>query len=247
MKKSAFILAASMIVASTFSFASADPQEMAVLAKLKKKYPKTQFQSLSSSPLPGIYEVVMGRNIAYVDETGRYFLFGHLFDMQTQTDLTEGKQPINQVAKTDFSTLPFENAITIKKGDGSRKMAVFSDPDCPYCKQLEQNLKALDNVTIYVFLFPLEQLHPDAKAKAIGVWCAANKAQAWYDLMLKGVTKSGSCENPIDANIQLAQRLGINGTPTIILEDGTLNSGAASAERFEQLFKQIEARKETGK
>lgn len=247
MKKSTLILAVSMFAASALSYASADPQEMAVLAKLKQKYPSTQFKSIGGSPLPGIYEVVMGRNVAYVDETGRYFLFGHLFDMQTQTDLTEGKQPIKQVAKTDFSKLPFENAITIKKGDGSRKLAVFSDPDCPYCKQLEQNLKALDNVTIYLFMFPLEQLHPAAKAKAIGVWCADNKEQAWNELMLNGSSRSGTCANPIEANIKLAQELGINGTPTMILEDGTLNSGAASAERIEQLFQQIKAAKGAAK
>ncbi len=213
-------------------------KETAVMATLKQKYPSTVFKSVTTTTLPGIYEVVMGKNVAYVEESGRYFLFGHLFDMQTQTDLTEGKIMTEQVAKTAFKDLPFKDAITIVRGNGSRKMAIFSDPDCSYCKQLENNIANLTNVTIYLFLFPLEQLHPEAKAKAIGVWCAADRAKAWEGLMRRNEVSKGVCDNPVDRNVALAESMGINGTPTVILSDGSIIPGAPSEAKLEQMLNQ---------
>ncbi len=231
-------LLATVLFAGT-AFAAGDAlKETAVLANLKQKYPSTVIKSVTATNLPGIYEVVMGKNVAYVEESGRYFLFGHLFDMQTQTDLTEGKIMAEQVAKMDFKSLPLKDAITIVRGDGSRKVAIFSDPDCPYCKQLENNIANLTNVTIYLFMFPIEQLHPQAKAKAVSVWCSADKAKAWDGLMRRNETPTGSCENPIDRNVALAESLGINGTPTVILPDGSIIPGAPSAAKLEQMLNQ---------
>jgi thiol:disulfide interchange protein DsbC len=222
------------------SFAQDVLSEAAMLSKLKQKYQNTTFKSVTATPLPGVYEVVMGKNVAYVEETGRYFVFGHLFDMQTQTDMTEGKiASVATANRIDFSKLPLADAVVSVKGDGSRKIAVFSDPDCPYCKQLENNLTTLNNVTIYTFLFPLEQLHPQAKAKSIGVWCAADRAKALSDLMLRNITTSGNCDNPIERNIALAQQMGVNGTPTIILTDGTIMPGAPAASKLEQMLQGV--------
>ena len=219
------------------AFAAGDTlKETAVLATLKQKYPSTVIKSVASTNLPGIYEVVMGKNVAYVEESGRYFLFGHLFDMQTQTDMTEGKIMAEQVQKADFNKLPLHDAVKIVRGDGSRRLAIFSDPDCPYCKQLENNIANLTNVTIYLFLFPLEQLHPQAKGKAVGVWCAADKAKAWDGLMRRNEVVSGNCDNPIDRNVALAESMGINGTPTVILPDGSVIPGAPSAAKLEQML-----------
>lgn len=235
-------LITSLLVAAFFSgaaFAAGDQlKEMAVLANLKQKYPSTVIKSVTETNLPGIYEVIMGKNIAYVEESGRYFLFGHLFDMQTQTDLSEGKVVAEQAAKMDFKGLPLKDAITIVRGDGSRKVAIFSDPDCPYCKQLENNMVNLTNVTIYLFMFPIEQLHPQSKAKSVAVWCSADRAKAWDGLMRRNENLSGSCENPIDRNVALAESLGINGTPTLILADGSIIPGAPPAAKLEQLLNQ---------
>lgn len=231
------LLATALFAGSAFAAGDA-LKETAVLANLKQKYPSTVIKSVNATNLPGIYEVVMGKNVAYVEESGRYFLFGHLFDMQTQTDLTEGKIMAEQVAKMDFKSLPLKDAITIVRGDGSRKVAIFSDPDCPYCKQLENNIANLTNVTIYLFMFPIEQLHPQAKTKAVAVWCAADKAKAWDGLMRRNETPSGSCDNPIDRNVALAESLGINGTPTVILPDGSIIPGAPSAAKLEQMLNQ---------
>lgn len=230
------LLATALLAGS--AFAGDVLKETAVMANLKQKYPSTVIKSVSSTNLPGIYEVVMGKNVAYVEESGRYFLFGHLFDMQTQTDMTEGKIMAEQVARTDFKALPFKDAITIVRGDGSRKVAIFSDPDCPYCKQLENNIANLSNVTIYLFMFPIEQLHPQAKSKAVGVWCSADRAKAWDGLMRRNETPSGQCDNPIDRNVALAETMGINGTPTVILSDGSVIPGAPSAAKLEQMINQ---------
>lgn len=221
---------------SAGAFAQDTVGDAMMTAKLKQLYPNTAFKSVSASKLPGVYEVVMGKNVAYVEESGRYFIFGHLFDMATQTDLTEGKVQNANVNRMDFGALPLEDAVVTVKGDGSRKIAVFSDPDCPYCKQLENNLTNVNNVTIYTFMFPLEQLHPQAKAKAIGVWCAKDRAKAWDDLMKKNTVSVGNCENPIERNIALAEKLGINGTPTIILSNGTMMPGAPNAAKLEQMM-----------
>ena len=233
-----FLLATTTLLAGS-AFAAGDSlNEMAVLANLKQKYPSTVIKSVASTNLPGIYEVVMGKNVAYVEESGRYFIFGHLFDMQTQTDLTEGKVMAEQGPKMDFKSLPLEDAITIVRGDGSRKVAIFSDPDCPYCKQLENNIANLTNVTIYLFMFPIEQLHPQSKAKSVAVWCAADRAKAWDGLMRRNEVSNGSCENPIDRNVALAESLAINGTPTVILQDGSIIPGAPSAAKLEQMLTQ---------
>jgi thiol:disulfide interchange protein DsbC len=202
-----------------------DPGMMATLRGL---YPQTQFKEVNRTNVPGVFEVVMGQNVAYVDQTGRYFFFGRMFDMQTQQDLTSGK--LEDSGRIDMSQLKKEDAIKVVKGNGKRTLYVFSDPDCPFCKQLEKNLSTLNDVTIYTFMFPLESLHPDAKRKAVAVWCAKDKAKAWDDLMNKGTeAKGANCDNPVDRNMAVAERFGITGTPTLIAADGRKLPGAASA------------------
>ena len=133
---------------------SADP---GMMAQMQSLYPNTQFKEVSTTVIPGVFEVVMGKNTAYVDSTGRYFLFGRLFDMQTQNDLSPAK-PEPVVEKIDLGKLKTEDAIKTVKGSGARTLYVFSDPDCPFCTQLEKNLANVTDVTIYTFLFPLEGL-----------------------------------------------------------------------------------------
>jgi thiol:disulfide interchange protein DsbC len=217
-------------------------QLIAVQKNLRLMYPKTRFEKISPTPLQGIYEVVMGRNVAFVEETGRFFIFGRLFDMEKQEDLTsmaQAQQAGEQAAtkespKLDFSVLPLEQAIKTVRGDGHRVMAVFSDPDCPYCKNLEQELVKLDDVTVYTFLMPLDQLHPGARAKSDAVWCSKDRAAAWAALMLEGKVpkKTKGCEAPHKVVQPLMENLGINGTPFLIAGDGRTMPGAAPAARL---------------
>jgi thiol:disulfide interchange protein DsbC len=209
-----------------------DPGATALKAKLSATYPATEFRDLRATAMTGIYEVSMGRNVAYVGSDARYFLFGHLYDMQAQKDLTAER--LEQARRIDFTSLPLGDAIKTVRGDGSRPIAVFSDPDCPYCQKLEQALTKLDNVTIHTFLYPLDELHPAARAKAITVWCAQDRAAAWQTLMTDGTPpRSADCAHPIDRNIALARKLGVDGTPVLFDIQGRRLAGAAPAERIE--------------
>ena len=213
--------------------AQADDGAESLEKRLKDLYPATRIERVQTSEIPAVYEVTMGKNSAYTDVTGRYFVFGHLYDMKTQRDLTAERMEEQQ--RIDFSQLPLGDAIKTVRGKGERVLAVFSDPDCPYCKRLEAELDKLDNVTLYIFPYPLEGLHPEAVDKAVAVWCAPDRARAWADLMKTGkVPAKRDCENPIQRNIQLAQRLGINGTPTMVSADGRMLPGAAPGDRIEQ-------------
>lgn len=224
-----------VIALQAWSAESPEDPVARVAAALRAAYPSTEFRNVRSTPLPGIFEVTMGRNVAYVSEDGRWFLFGHLYDMQTQRDLTA--ESLEQASRIDFSSLPLKDAITTRRGNGSRALAVFSDPDCPHCKKLEQELSKLDNVTIYTFLYPLESLHPDARGKAISVWCAKDRAKAWKALMLDGkVPSKTDCDHPIDRNIALAGRLGVTGTPTLINAAGHRLDGAAAGSVIENFL-----------
>lgn len=232
MTKRAFT-AAALAALTTLCFAqdNAAPQE--VVDKFKAMYPKTVFKEIRKSQLEGLYEVVMGSNIAYTDASGRYFLFGHLYDMQQQVDLTAQRKLDSR--KSEFPQQFLGNAIKTVKGNGSRVLAIFSDPDCPYCRKLEGELARLDNVTIYTFIYPLEQLHPEAKTKSVAVWCAQDRAAAWTDAVLAGKTpKLVACENPINDNLVLGSRLGVTGTPTLIAADGRVLPGAAPAEQIDR-------------
>jgi thiol:disulfide interchange protein DsbC len=233
-----------LIALATLSFTCAaasalEPAPAQIVEKFKAMYPATAIREVRKSELPGIYEIVTGQNVAYTDETGRYFLFGHIFDMQQQVDLTAQRQGSTQAGqnnkKVEFPSQFLGNAIKVVKGDGSRKVAIFTDPDCPYCKRLESELAKLNNVTIYYFLYPLEGLHPEAKTKAVSVWCSPNKEKAWSDLMQIGQTpKLVACNNPINDNLVLGSRLGVNGTPTLIAGDGRIMPGAAPAAAIDQ-------------
>ena len=229
MRKSiVFPVATFLVAVAGLAIASPSAIEAEMEARLKELYPSTRITAVRQSEVTGLYEVTMGRNVAFTDGSGRYFVFGHLFDMREQKDLTA--QRLSDINRIDFTQLPFQDAIKTVRGDGSRKLAVFSDPDCPYCKGLEGELAKLENVSIYTFLFPLDGLHPEAKGKAERVWCAANPAKAWAALMTTGkVAESPNCATPIARINQLATSLGINGTPTIILQDGSLIPGAAPA------------------
>ena len=217
--------------ATCFAQTSAPPS-VSLLDRLKSLYPATHFGTVTATPWPGVFEVAMGRNLAYVDETGQFFLFGHLFDMKAQRDLTAARA--DSLTRIDFAALPLADAIREVRGTGARTLAIFSDPDCPYCRRLEAKMKNLSDVTIYTFLMPIESLHPEARAKAIAVWCAQNRVSAWHALMWRNeVASSRECIHPIDRNVKLGERLGITGTPTLIAADGRVLPGAASGAQID--------------
>ncbi len=139
-----------------------------------------QIKGIAKSPIAGLYEVNLGSQIIYSDANGDYLLLGDLVDAKSRKNLTEAR--LADLNRIDFASLPFANAVKVVKGNGSRKIAVFSDPNCPYCRQLENTLKSVDNVTVYTFLYPV--LSPDSTAKAKAIWCSADRAKAWEAWML---------------------------------------------------------------
>jgi len=195
----------------------------AIKSNLDKRTPAIIAQSIKISPLPGLYEVFANNNIFYVDKTVSYIMVGgSIIEDASKKNLTIER--LKELTRIKFDNLPFKNAIEIKKGTGAYKFAVFSDPDCPFCKSLEQGLEEtqMTNYTAYVFLLPLKEIHPGAVKKSENIWCAKDKSEAWLNLMVKGAEpEKATCENPITKNEKLANELGVTGTPTIYLNDGT--------------------------
>ncbi|WP_050545907.1 DsbC family protein [Pseudomonas syringae] len=227
-------VASPQVAVPTAAPAEGDLETLAMLNTLKQKYPATNFTKVEKSPLAGIFEITMGKNIVYSDSEGRYLMFGNLYDMTTRQDLTAPKRAAAE--KIDVSKFPVADAFTRVKGDGSRKIYLFSDPDCPYCHELEsQVFTKLDNITIYTFMFPIESLHPQAKAKAESIWCLpeGERAAAWDKLMAGTAPAAANCDNPVARNVSLAESLGIQGTPTMISADGRKMPGMTSADRIE--------------
>lgn len=219
-----FLIPLSMLAAFSPAIAHAEV-DVEMTVKLQTLYPKTKFNQVNTTIVPGLSEVIMGQNIAYVDQSGRYFLFGKLYDMKSQQDLTQGR--MEEVQKVDMARLDKSLAFKRVKGNGSRSVYLFSDPDCPYCRQAEKAIAGLDNVTIYTFMMPLSSIHPEAHAKSVSIWCAKNPSAAWDDLMLNNKEpKPAKCDHPVDKVLALAASMNINGTPTMFAEDGRRISGS---------------------
>jgi thiol:disulfide interchange protein DsbC len=202
----------------------------------EQRFTDRQVLDVRTTPVKGIYEVdVQGNQVVYVDQKVNYIFIGDLVEVKSGQSLTEERQA--QLSKVSWNQLPLQDAIKEVRGNGSRKLAVFSDPDCPFCKQLErEGLADLDNVTIYTFLYPLAQLHPDAMHKAKQVWCSTDPRKTWHDWMRYGVAPDGTdqCANPVDRNVELGGKLGINGTPALIFANGRIVAGALSKDQIEQ-------------
>lgn len=208
--------------------------EKLIRGSLEKQFPGAKVQSVVKTPYAGLYEVFMEGQLFYTDANARYFVVGKIIDAKSRVNLTE--QRSEDLLRVSFASLPLENALKVVRGNGSRKLAVFSDPDCPFCRQYEEDLARLENVTIYTFIFPIEGLHPGAAEKSRKIWCAPNRVEAWDQWMRKGVLpqNAGNCDNPIAKNVQLGGRLGINGTPTTILSDGRRVAGRIPVAQLEQ-------------
>ena len=219
--------------------AAALPAEVApalaekIRAALKEHVPKLVVSEVHDTPLPGIYEVVSPDGVSYTDVTGDYVLMGQLVDTRKQRNLTQERwTAFNNV---DFNSLPFSLAIKSTRGNGSRQIAVFADPKCPYCQELEGELAKLDDITIYTFLYPLESVHPGATVKAHQIWCAGDRESAWNNWMRKqeAPPEHECSDDPIKQLAALGDKLHIETTPTIIYRSGRRSPGMPSTKQFE--------------
>lgn len=229
-----------IVAAAVTAAASAD--EIAVRAALQRAFPQSPIQGITKTPVPGVLEAAVEGQVIYITEDGRYILGGPLIDANGNRNLTEVR--LEQINAIPFDSLPLDWAFKRVKGTGARRIAIFEDPDCPYCKMLEQALEGIDNLTVYVFLYPIAQIHPDAVAKSKAIWCAKDRVKAWDDAMRTGTVPAGTanCDNPIAKNIDFAKRHRITGTPTTILADGRRLVGAVSRAALEAQIQKAEKR-----
>jgi len=217
--------------------AASNADEAVIRKAVQAKFSGAEVQSVTKLPYLGLYEVVISNEIIYTDENFEYIIYeGNIIDTKTDRNLTAERK--RKLAMIPFSELPLELAFKRVKGKGERKMAVFSDPDCPFCRRIEGDLAKLDNVTIYMFLFPIDGLHPQASDKAKRIWCSADKVKAWEDYLNKGIapTAAPTCDNPVDKLVEFGSKRGINATPTLIFANGDRVPGAISAPQIEKLL-----------
>ena len=192
---------------------AAQADEAAIRKNLAERLPNLpKIDEVSKTPIPGLYEVRLGSELIYSDENGLHIIQGSIIDTKTKTDLTEAR--INKLTAIDFASLPLKNAVVIKQGTGARKLVVFGDPNCGYCKRLERDLLALKDVTIYNFIYPI--LGPDSVAKSRDIWCAKDPAKAWRDWMIEGKlaakAPAGCDAAALDANTELGRKYRVQGT-----------------------------------
>ena len=235
--------------------AHASTAEDTLLATLKRTYPGTVFDTVTATPIPHVFEVWMGDNVGFVADThSDYMIFGRLVDLRAMRDLTAPKlqqrtKAANPAAQTaaaiDVRQLPLADAIVSTQGKGERVLYLFTDPHCSYCRQLEPELVNIPNLRIYNFMVPFQD-----QVLPLRIWCAADRIAAWRSAVsgtLDGQGASAQCAHPLDRNLALASKLGVQGTPTLFFADGARETGFISASEIEAHLAQAASSHQTSK
>ncbi len=220
---------------------SAQANEDTIRKNLTAVMPKEiKIDEVRASPIAGLWEVRIGSEIRYTDATGQYLIEGEILDLKNRKNLTQDR--LEKLTAIDFATLPLKDAIVWKKGDGKRRIAVFADPNCGYCKRFEKSLQEMDNLTVYTFVIPI--LGGDSPEKSRAAWCAKDSTTAWRTWMIDGTAlprPEGKCDaSAIDRNLALSQKIRVTGTPAILFEDGTRAPGALSPQQLEQRLQAVQ-------
>lgn len=219
-------------MSANFSFANVDIAQ----ANLAKNYPNLEVKNLATTEMRGLYSGVLDGKVVYLNEDAQHLIAGNMVRLSDQKNLTQALMIQNN--SISWKSLPLKNAIKSVRGNGKRQIAIFSDPNCPYCQKLEVELKKLTDVTIYTFVLPL-------KAKSVApskaIYCEKDPAYAWEKLVNQGIEPNSkkSCKNPIADNLALAQKLGVNGTPAIIFSNGYKVLGAYPATQIEAIWREL--------
>jgi len=226
-----------LLISLSFSYAHADAAKVKDL--LQKNYPQLgPIDKTYKTNILGLYEVVAQGMLFYTDKNAQYLINGNIIDLKTMRNLTEERS--QKLFAIDFNSLPFDLAIKKVKGNGQRKMAYFSDPNCGFCQKLEGELKNVDNVTLYLFMLSIFQ---GSDKKVQGVWCSKDRVKAWDNLMQNHIQPpAGTCDTPTAKLMELSQKLNINGTPALIFSDGTLIPGYRPAAELEKALNNASSR-----
>lgn len=226
-------------VASSAPAMVVSPESLAkrLAAKLEPILGPNTVEKVMPSTHAGLYEVLTPRGIVYTDKVGSFVSFGPIVDTATKVNLTEKR--LQDFSKFVFKDLPFQDAIKTVKGDGSRVIATFEDPNCGFCRKLMTEVEKMNNVTIYTFLVPI--LGPDSAVKATALWCAKDQSSAWTGFMTRNAplpaAPVGHCETPLERNTALQGKLRITGTPAILFPDNSKTPGYVTADVIEAKFK----------
>ena len=230
------LIRSALVAAMTVALVQATFAQEAVIRKaLAERLPDMpKIDEISKTTIPGIYEVRMGTEVVYTDERGDHIIEGTLLDTKTRVNLTTAR--IDKLTAIDFATLPLKDAITWKQGSGARKLVVFADPNCGYCKKFENDMQQVKDVTVYTFLYPI--LGGDSPEKSRDIWCAKDNGAVWRDWMIKGAAPKrtmGQCDvTALQRNLALGKKYRVNGTPALVFEDGKRVPGALPADRVEK-------------
>src|SRR6267143_5269971 len=220
-----------------FTAANAAADEAQIRRVIEGKLGGVKVEGVQPGPL-GLYEVRFrssgGTRIVYTDADATHIFLGKIYDTQGDRDITEER--LRKLNAIKFDALPLEQAVKIQRGNGKRVMAMFSDPYCPACKQFEQTLQQVDDITIYVFMYPV--IRPELSEQSKAVWCSPDRSKAWLDLALRGnrPAAGSACESPVDKNLALGRGLGVNSTPTLIFANGERVAGGLAAADLQQLL-----------
>lgn len=221
--------------------ASAD--EAAIRKNLPVRLPSlASIDEVTKTPIPGVWEVRMGADVIYSDEQGSFVIEGQIFDTQKKLNLTEER--VTKLTAFDFAKLPLKDAVVWKQGTGARKIVIFADPNCAYCKRFEKELNNVKDVTVYTFLYPI--LGGDSPEKSKAIWCAKDNGKVWRNWMLNGVQPTESTEkcdtSAIARNLEMGHKHAINGTPSLVFENSERVAGVLSADEVEKKFSTANAK-----
>ena len=217
---------------SSLSLANVDT----VKSNLSKQHPKLNIENIQSTDMKGIYSGSMDGQVVYLGEDAQHILVGSMYRLSDQKNLTQDL--VLKQNSIDWKKLPLQDAVKSVRGNGKRQIAIFSDPNCPYCKQLEAELSKLNDVTIYTFIYPIKT---QSIAISKQVFCEKDPALAWSNLISKGLqpTSNKTCANPVERNLSLGKSLGLTGTPAIIFSNGFKVMGSHPAQEIEQMWKEL--------
>ena len=232
---SAIVIACITLLFSGIVNAQAEQQ---IKTEIQKRLgANVKVKSVTAAPVPGLYEVLVGNEFFYTDASAKYLIQGEIIELASGKNITEQRQAdLNRIKWADLNQA---NAIKTVRGNGSRQLAVFSDPNCGYCKRLEKSMQQLENVTIYTYLIPI--LSADSTQKSKQIWCAADPYKAYVDWMINGISPNGKsdCNTPLDKNLAFAKTYGITGTPTLFFTDGSRFPGAVQIADIEKKFSSL--------
>lgn len=221
--------------------------EATIRRVMDSKLGGAKIEGIVATPIGGLYEVryraADGMGIFYTDANANYIISGKIFESRTSRNLTEER--LRKLNAINFESLPLAQAVKVQRGNGKRVLVMFSDPYCPYCQRFEKALQQVDDITIYVFMYPV--IRPELSEQSKAVWCSPDRAKAWLDLALrqKPPTIAAACENPVEKNLQLGRNLGVSATPTLILPTGEKISGGMEADDLRHLLDDAMAQAKT--